>query len=378
MKKIVFVHNILWSHYKGIVFSEIYRRIQYQWDFRVIHLALNQSFRKDFGQVDYTVHQYPFEVLFDTNIQEVSVWKRAFYLFKRLTKTDLDVILFSGYDDPAYWLPMVWFKLRGKKVGITLDSTATDHPRTVVGETFKKCLLKFVDFVFCYGQKHQAYAQQLGLKPHQIFLRIQATDNATIRRYFLAQRHKVVANLPEKFFLFVGRFSEEKNLFRLLQAFQQCDAKSWGLVMLGNGSLENALKKQVHVENIDNVTFINACPWQEVVKYYAKATVVILPSTSETWGLVVNEAMLCECPLLVSNHCGCSDDLVKNGFNGFTFDPYDIAQLTKLMQQFINEEVSTQQMGEHSYQIIKDFTTEKSANQMINGIQAVLSMRLFS
>jgi 1,2-diacylglycerol 3-alpha-glucosyltransferase len=57
------------------------------------------------------------------------------------------------------------------------------------------------------------------------------------------------------------------------------------------------------------------------------ASAFIQASTTEQWGLVVNEAMASGLPVLVSERCGCAPDLVKNGVNGYTFDPYDIKEI---------------------------------------------------
>ena len=62
-------------------------------------------------------------------------------------------------------------------------------------------------------------------------------------------------------------------------------------------------------------------------------TAFVHASASEQWGLVVNEAMAAGLPVIVSERCGCAPDLVREGVNGLTFDPCDVAELAGLMER---------------------------------------------
>jgi len=109
-------------------------------------------------------------------------------------------------------------------------------------------------------------------------------------------------------------------------------------------------------------------------EFYALADVLVLPSFSEPWGLVVNEAMVCGLPVIVSNRAGASFDLVKNGKNGFTFNPYDWKELAELMRKFTKGEVDIKEMGYNSKEIIREYTPEKAARQMLVGIKQILGV----
>jgi 1,2-diacylglycerol 3-alpha-glucosyltransferase len=79
------------------------------------------------------------------------------------------------------------------------------------------------------------------------------------------------------------------------------------------------------------VKFSGFAQYAELPALYAGAGALILPSTSDQWGLVVNEAMAAGLPVLISNSCGCSPELVVEGVTGFSFDPRDEAQLASRM-----------------------------------------------
>jgi glycosyltransferase involved in cell wall biosynthesis len=82
--------------------------------------------------------------------------------------------------------------------------------------------------------------------------------------------------------------------------------------------------------------------------------------------------MICELPVLVSTQCGCAVDLVKEGQNGFTFDPSNEQKLVELMLQFTKNQVNTIKMGAQSKQIIKGFSPSVAAKSMLNGFELVV------
>ena len=173
--------------------------------------------------------------------------------------------------------------------------------------------------------------------------------------------------------------SQEKNIKMLINTFCEVEknknSKDWGLIIVGDGPQKEELLKLVNnLELKNDVFFIGAKSWKEVVDFYTISDVFILPSISEPWGLVVNEAMICGLPVIVSKRCGSYWDLVKEGINGFGFDPFNQKELEGIMLKFINNEVDMKKMGEESRNIIKDYTPENAAKQMLIGIKRVLGV----
>jgi glycosyltransferase involved in cell wall biosynthesis len=102
--------------------------------------------------------------------------------------------------------------------------------------------------------------------------------------------------------------------------------------------------------------------YPDLPAYYGLASAFIHASTTEQWGLVVNEAMASGLPVLVSNRCGCAPDLVQERVNGFTFDPLDVEQLARLMVQLSSGLVDLRRMGDASRKIITDWGPERFAS----------------
>ena len=109
---------------------------------------------------------------------------------------------------------------------------------------------------------------------------------------------------------------------------------------------------------------------EEVCAYYALAEALVLPSTyGETWGNVVNEAMACALPVVVSNQCGCSSTLVREGENGWTFDPADRGRLAEIMRLLAqSSDAQRASMGAASRRVIADWPLER----FVDGILAAV------
>jgi len=334
----------------------------------VLQMAKSQKMRKGLKEASSDIHQYPYILLFNKSYEETSPKQRFQRILHESRQYDPDVVILPGYVYPELWPLIPYWKSIGKKLIIAVDSTYYDHPKNPVKEAFKRFLLSFADLVYCYGSMQVDYLKYLNVSEQKIHIRCQATDN---EKYIQASAVKQIQQSSSKSFLYVGRLSAEKNLLLLLEVFANLDT-DWTLTIVGDGPQKEALLDYVEQAQLDRVRFTGGLSWDEVIDYYTQADVFILPSTSEPWGLVVNEAMLCKMPVIVSNHCGCSKDLITEHVNGFTFDPHDKNALQQHMQFFIDHPDRIVDMGSHSFEIIQAFNPNQSATQMLNGIKRLV------
>src|SRR5690606_36321278 len=106
--------------------------------------------------------------------------------------------------------------------------------------------------------------------------------------------------------------------------------RAWDLVLCGSGpgdaELAEAIRSTGLGRSIHRPGFLQS---DELPRWYAHASAFVLPSLSEPWGLVVNEAAACGLPLLVSDHAGCAGTLVPDppGQTGWRFDPTDVEEI---------------------------------------------------
>ncbi len=78
-------------------------------------------------------------------------------------------------------------------------------------------------------------------------------------------------------------------------------------------------------------------------------------------------------PVLVSNHCGCFEDLVIEGVNGFGFDPDDSQELTDLMLKMSSEEIDLEKMSQSSLEHIQKFSPDYFAEGLVQAVQYALA-----
>ena len=106
------------------------------------------------------------------------------------------------------------------------------------------------------------------------------------------------------------------------------------VVLVGSGELEDALREAATSELEVPVHFAGFKNQSELPQYYVGADLLVLPSDGgETWGLVVNEAMACGLPAVVSDAVGCAPDLIDAGETGEVFPMGDIEALADALER---------------------------------------------
>ncbi len=379
--KVLLVHNILWSHYKAAVFQALDRlsKEQANVSVHVLQIGRNERSRADW-ELDATnapIYTYSYELLFDWFVEDIPLRARATTLLSRMRRFRPDVLCLTGYYDPAQLLLLAYARLTGVRVVMQMESTAADQTRSRAKEWLKRTILKQCAGFFCFGSPQANYLMQLGVAPNRILLQKSAVDNRALEDAYkravtsreLAQQQQ---GLPRHNFIFVGRLIEPKNLPQLLVCFAnalvQVPNANWGLVLLGSGPQAVELSRLARKLALDDRVFFRpATHWYRVPEWLALADVLVLPSKSEPWGLVVNEAMVCGMPVLVSDRCGCVPDLVRDGQNGYSYDPTQPQQLTNRLLDFMTGRADQAAMGQRSRELIAPYAPEAVAEEMLRG-----------
>jgi glycosyltransferase involved in cell wall biosynthesis len=386
--RILIVHNLLWAHYKASVFQALKRAVDQQdgITLNVVQIARNERSRAGLeaaSPLNSPVYDYPYQLLFDRFLEDVSLRERTTALLRQVRAFRPDVINLTGYYDPAQLAVLAWARARGIPVIMQNESTAVDHERGGWKEQFKRFVFGQCAGFFCFGEQSARYLIELGVPAPKILLRKNAVDNEALRKAYdsaLPTRWQQQQSLGLKTnnFIFVGRLIAFKNLPMLLTCFAEArqqvpEASDWGVVLLGDGPEQPLLEQQIRTLNLtDSVRLLPGRPWFTVPDILALANVLVLPSTSEPWGLVVNEAMACGLPVLVSSRCGCVPDLVHDGQNGFVFDPGQPAALTHHLVQFMRHRVNVASLAKSAEESIAAFSPEAVARDMLAGFKKVM------
>ena len=306
-----------------------------------------------------------------------TTWRDYERLFDaRLGPLALDAVAVCGWASLGSIAATHWAARRGLPVIVMSETTPWDFARAPVVDTIKRGLARHYAAALCGARSHKDYLVSLGLAPDAVFLGYDAVDNDYFANAADAVRDSGAMpelgpgkRLPEAarglYFLVSARFIEKKNLKRLLEAYaafragRSTDPADWPLVVLGDGKLRDDLEALRGMLGLSAfVQMPGFRQYGELPSFYATAGAFIHASTTEQWGLVVNEAMASRLPVLVSNRCGCAAELVQEGVNGFTFDPLDTRRMTALMRQMATGDARAA-MGAASRRIVADWGPER-------------------
>ena len=179
-------------------------------------------------------------------------------------------------------------------------------------------------------------------------------------------------------FLFCGKLIPKKHPLDLLRALQRAVTAGAPahVRVVGDGELMAQARALVERERLP-VTFAGFLNQTEIVSAYVASDCLVLPSdTGETWGLVVNEAMACGLPAIVSNQVGCGPDLISEGVTGATFPMGQVDALAQLLIDFSRDSVRLRALGAAARERVSScYSVERAVEGTVAAIDAVVAQR---
>jgi 1,2-diacylglycerol 3-alpha-glucosyltransferase len=302
--------------------------------------------------------------------------QRAFW--SALEQANPDVVAVNGWNNFGSLVAADCCVRRGIPMVVMSESARQDEPRTWWKEMIKRRIVALYSAALVGGQRHVEYLVELGIPRDRIFTGYDVVDNDYFARRTLEIRNSKFEirkqyGLPENYFLASARFIEKKNLPRLIKTYadyrrlvdgqdygpQTTDNRPWNLVLLGEGPLRETLNTQLSTLNLHAYVHLPGFKqYDELPVYYAFAKAFVHASTTEQWGLVVNEAIASGLPVIVSEQCGCVPELVQD--NGFTFQPTDEHELaSRLLKMASLSDDERRRLGNASYRIAANFAADR-------------------
>lgn len=264
-----------------------------------------------------------------------------------------EVVFVPGWAAAEALAMLSWCRRARVPAVVMSDSQEIDAPRTALKEALKSQLLRQFDGAFVAGERHVAYLSKLGFSGRPVERGYDVVDN----RHF-APAPGGPSTSARTLFLCCARLVEKKNLSVLLRAYRLfadrlAAADAPPLVILGEGPLRPFLEVERDRLGLkDAVQMPGFSEYAALPAFYHDARCFILPSTTEQWGLVVNEAMAAGCPVLVSDRAGCIPELVKDGENGFAFNPTSPEALAEKMLSIHCDPEKLNRFGAKSLELI--------------------------
>jgi glycosyltransferase involved in cell wall biosynthesis len=274
-------------------------------------------------------------------------------------------VLLIGWHKKVFWQAFWAAKKAGIKVLSRGDSQlgmTTSPLKQAVKFLLYRFLLPRFDAHLFVGRRNREYLKHYGVKDARLFFsphfidnewwssRAAAADSIKIKMKIKesdvpggeslvmgsekaeSENRKAEKNVE---FLFAGKFIPKKRVMDLLEAAAKVPEAR--VVLVGDGPLRSQLEERAERPDLKGrVEFVGFKNQQELPAYLAGADCLALPSDgTETWGLIVNEAMACGTPAIVSTACGCEPDLIVEGETGYSFPLGDTHALADRLRLFI-------------------------------------------
>lgn len=282
------------------------------------------------------------------------------------------IVIVNGWSYFSSLLTILTSRVFGKKIWLRAENPLNQELTKNSKKIFiKKIFLKYILFPsihkFLYiGSESNKFFEYYGVPAHKLVFTPYSVDNKTFIKIADENQNKKTIlrkelNLPEDsvIILFSGKYIEKKRPLDLIKAFHLLNNPNSFLVMAGEGKLRGEMEDYISKNNVQNILLTGFINQSAISKYYSAANIFVMCSgTGETWGLSVNEAMCFSLPVIVSSTCGCSEDLVRNNINGFSFPEGNIDELSKYMDTLVSNKKLREEFGKASLNIINNYNNE--------------------
>ena len=362
MKKLIIITEIP-SHYRLPVFNKIAK----DKNFSLLVIYLKDNVRGRSWKIMWEENKFDFIIL------------KSFYITRKdgsnkyislgvsniLAKHDPDVIICDGYNHTASIEALIYSKRNNIRCLLRSESNVNDiRSNFFLLELIKKFLVRNFSGFISSGLFSRDYLQSLGAKYEDIWIAPDSVENHWYKKCKYKKKSNKIIKL-----LFVGRIMEHKGIFNLLRAFKSINEdiiNDFKLTYIGDGDKINELKDNVKKLKLKNVELVDFIQPKKLAYEYSKHDIFIMPTLSDPWGLVVNEAMAAGLPIICSDRAGCSKDLVIDGWNGYIYEGSKIIDLKRCILEFHKNIDLIYKMGENSQKLIALYSSKNAASSIIS------------
>ena len=265
------------------------------------------------------------KIFFKVHYLSGSFLTKLWQLLTILRNVEYTEIIIDGWDSILIWV-ILCFDFTKRK-SLIVESTNKESTTKGIKGFLKKVFLKRICKVYASGISQEKLVRQLGFKGECVITKGVGIYNRKYDKAPLKQRDKVTN------FLYVGRLSEEKNLMFMIEGFKNNPHLT--LRIVGYGDLE----EKIRCTKPDNVFLLGAINNKEITDEYNANDVLLLLSYSETWGIVVEEALNNGLPVILSKNVGCAEELQIDNNYGLLIDDTNIESYEKALDKMQNIEI---------------------------------------
>jgi glycosyltransferase involved in cell wall biosynthesis len=290
-----------------------------------------------------------------------------------------DVLLVTGWNS----LALVQLARAAKRAGIPViarGDSRGDRPRAAWRRALLRAFLRTYAAFLVVGERNREFYRSLGVAEERLHPAPHFVDNERFaaaadraRSEAGGVRNGWALRAEDLVVAFVGKLIPEKNVDELLEAFAVAAPRvpAMRLVLVGDGPERQRLGDRASALGIE-VRWAGFANQSELPRVYAAIDLLVLPSRSESWGLVVNEAMACGVPVIASDRVGCVPDLVHPGRTGEVYRSGHPAELAERIVRLAGDPVARKALGDNGRRLVRSgYSVERAVEGTMAALRAV-------
>lgn len=261
---------------------------------------------------------------------------------------------------------------------INCDGVMITSKDNIIKNWVKTFLIKTAAAHLASGEHAKEYFMKYGAKEETIHIHTFSSINAedmlkTVptkqEKYQLRKR----LNLPveSKIAIAVGRFIPLKRYDELIRSWKKMP-ENYYLLLIGGGPKQENYEQTVQELQMNNVIIEPFHPMQELFEYYKASDVFVHPTSYDVWGLVVNEAMACGLPVVVSDKCVGGLELVEQGVNGYIVPVGNCNMMIEKARYVLENDDVAQNMAERCLATIRPYTINNMAETHVKVFEELI------
>lgn len=287
-------------------------------------------------------------------------------LLLRLRRCGVGPLIVGGYNHPEF----LWSLLHGRRTGwpVMLWSESVDAAERParIRTAVKRSFVAACDGYVVPGTRAEDQLRYLGASTQAIFHAPNAVDTA-----FWGNRSQPRndSTVPPRL-LFVGNLLDVKGVDVLLRALDHPSLRSLHLDVVGSGPKKAALQDLSHRAGLD-VSFHGELDRLALRERYRAADVLVLPTRSDPWGLVLNEGMCSGCVPVTTTAAGAVPDLVSDGETGVVVPAADVEALRAALVRLATDSSARARLSRAAIARAASFSPQRCAGGFVTALEAM-------
>jgi glycosyltransferase involved in cell wall biosynthesis len=312
----------------------------------------------------YPPSTFSYRRLFEGEYFALNYFELRRAIIRALDQAQPDVVVINGWGHRESLASLGWCCRRGVPRVLISDSQVIDRPRRAWKEALKKSFVSRCHSGFVGGTPHISYLAALGLPAEYSVIGCDVVNNDFFTSVARNGQNGHGGEHGALHVLSCLRFLDVKNIPAVLEALTRLRVPCrWTLA--GDGPEREKIVGLIREHGLeDRVSLPGFVSYETLPSLFSKADVYLQPSLSEPWGLAVNEALAAGMPAIVSRQCGCQQDLLHEGVNGFAFDAHSPAELVTVLEKMWERRTQWAAMGKASREIIGPWSLELFARNL--------------